>query len=266
MYPREHEVVKGRVMRGLASAISASLICANCMAQTNGKSTLEAKLDARRNAMVDNFSHPKLLGKFDVLKRHRVSDSRVIDAMRVVKRHLYIPEPYRMRVDPYGDYPCPIGFDQTISQPFIVAYMTECMKIEPGEKVLEIGTGSGYQAAILAELGADVYSIEIIPQLAEHARRVLSSQGYGKARVLTGDGYKGWPHYAPFDAIIVTCAPENVPDALVQQLKGNGRMIVPVGVRSQRLVILRKEAGKLRQEDDIMVRFVPMLHGEAERK
>ena len=266
MYPREYEVVKARVIGGLASVMSASLLCVACMAQTNDESSLEAKLDTRRNAMVDNFTHPKHLGKSDPLKRYRISDTRVIDALRAVKRHLYIPEPYRTRVDPYGDHPCPIGFDQTISQPFIVAYMTERMQIEPGEKVLEIGTGSGYQAAILAELGADVYSIEIIPQLAEHAKRVLSNQGYGKVHVLTGDGYKGWPEHSPFDAIIVTCAPENVPEALVEQLKDNGRMIVPVGSRSQRLVILRKEAGKLRQEDDIMVRFVPMVHGDSKKE
>jgi len=265
-YPREHEVVKAWVMRVLASVMSTSLLCAACMAQSGEESALEEKLDARRNAMVDNFTLPKPLGQFDPLKKHRISDTRVIDAMRAVKRHLYIPEPYRARVDPYGDHPCPIGFDQTISQPFIVAHMTERMKIQEGEKVLEIGTGSGYQAAILAELGADVYSIEIIPQLAEHARRVLSDQGYGNVHVLSGDGYKGWPQHAPFDAIIVTCAPENVPDALVEQLKDNGRMIVPVGSRSQRLVILRKEEGQLKQEDDIMVRFVPMVHGESKKE
>lgn len=193
-----------------------------------------------------------------LLRLFGIKDERVLAAMGKAQRHMFIPEDYRNRSDAYGDHPCPIGHDQTISQPYIVAYMTEKMNVKPGDKVLEIGTGSGYQAAILAECGADVYSIELIPELAQHARTVLAKEGY-KAHVLTGDGYRGWPEHKPFDVIIVTCAPENIPSALVDQLQEGGRMILPVGSGFQRLVILRKKNGKIQEEDDLPVRFVPMV-------
>lgn len=194
-----------------------------------------------------------------ILRLYGIKDARVLAAMSKVRRHMFIPENYRSRLDAYGDHPCPIGHDQTISQPYIVAYMTEKINPKPGEKVLEIGTGSGYQAAILAECGAEVYSIELIPELAQHARTALANEGYKKVHVLTGDGYKGWPEHCPFDAIIVTCAPEDMPRALVDQLKDGGRMILPLGAGFQRLVILRKKDGKIIQEDDLPVRFVPMV-------
>jgi len=196
------------------------------------------------------------------LLNYRIRDRRVIAAMKKVRRHLYIPEPQRHQHSAYGDHAWSIGHGQTISQPYVVAYMTERMQVEPGEKVLEIGTGSGYQAAVLAEMGAEVYTIEIIPALADHARRVLASEGYDRVKVLTGDGYKGWPEHAPFDVVIVTCAPEEVPQALVDQLRNGGRMIVPVGVGVQRLVILTKQHGQVRQTDDLRVRFVPMVKPE----
>lgn len=196
------------------------------------------------------------------LRAYGIKDQRILAAMSKVRRHMYIPEEYRSMIASYGDHPCTIGHGQTISQPYIVAYMTEHMDLKEGERVLEIGTGSGYQAAILAELGVEVYSIEIIPELAEHARKALAAEGYRKVHVLTGDGYKGWPEYAPFDAIIVTCAPQDVPQTLVDQLKDDGRMILPLGTGVQRLVILRKKGGKVWQENDIMVRFVPMIHGK----
>lgn len=195
------------------------------------------------------------------LRAYGVRDARVLAAMEKVARHRFIPEKHLGLVSPYGDHPCPIGFGQTISQPYIVAYMTEKIAPRPGEKVLEIGTGSGYQAAILAELGADVYTIEIVPELAEHAGRVLKTEGYGQVHVLAGDGYKGWPESAPFDAVIVTCAPEEVPPALVDQLRDGGRMILPLGAGFQRLVILRKKGGKIETEEDLPVAFVPMVHG-----
>jgi protein-L-isoaspartate(D-aspartate) O-methyltransferase len=138
--------------------------------------------------------------------------------------------------------------------------MTERMKLKKGEKVLEIGTGSGYQAGILAEMGVNVYTIEIIKELAEHAKKVLTSEGYKNIRFLRGDGYRGWPEHAPYDAVIVTCAPDKVPQKLVEQLKEGGRMIVPVGTWSQRLIILRKKKGKVVKENDLAVRFVPMVH------
>lgn len=196
-----------------------------------------------------------------VLKRYDIRDQRILDAMGRIRRHMFIPEAHRRHGVAYGDHPWSIGEGQTISQPFIVAYMTEKLGIQPGERVLEIGTGSGYQAAVLAELGAQVYSVEIIPELAEHAMAVLAAEGFSnRVSVLTGDGYKGWAEHAPFDAVIVTCAPADVPRALVDQLKEGGRMILPVGVfMEQRLVILRKQAGQVRIENDLAVRFVPMV-------
>ncbi len=196
------------------------------------------------------------------LRAYRITDERILQAMSKVRRHLFIPESLRNHADAYGDHPCPIGYDQTISQPYIVAYMTERLNLQPGEKVLEIGTGSGYQAAILAACGARVFSIEIIPELARHARAALDAEGYTDVHVLTGDGYKGWPEYSPFDAIIVTCAPDKVPPILVDQLKEGGRMIAPVGAYHQRLVILRKKDGKIETVEDLPVRFVPMVHGQ----
>ena len=196
------------------------------------------------------------------LRRYRIRDERVIAAMSKVRRHVYIPEGLRDRVDPYGDHPCPIGCGQTISQPFMVAYMTQRIEVKPGMKMLEIGTGSGYQAAILAELGAEVYSIEIVPELAEHARKGLAAEGYGAVQVQCGDGYKGWPEHTPFDAILVTCAPNDIPEALAAQLKDGGRMILPVGIGVQQLIILEKDSDTLRETPDMFVRFVPMIHGE----
>jgi len=195
------------------------------------------------------------------LEWHGIRDKEVLVAMKTVPRHFFIPEKYRDTYDAYGDHPGPIGYGQTISQPYIVAYMTERLDLNPGEKVLEIGTGSGYQAAVLAALGAEVYSIEIVPELAEHARTVLSDQGIKNIHLLTGDGYKGWPEHAPFDAIIVTCGPEKIPRDLVEQLRDGGRMILPLGDRfHQRLVICRKKDGEVVVEEDLPVRFVPMVH------
>lgn len=206
-------------------------------------------MDAERKAMIAD------------LRRYKIQDERVIEAMSKVRRHVYIPEEIRDQVDPYGDHPCPIGYGQTISQPFIVAYMTQRIEVKPGMKILEIGTGSGYQAAILAEMGAEVYSIEIVPELAEHAQKVLAAEGYTNVTVRCGDGYKGWPEHAPFDAIIVTCAPNEIPGKLAEQLKDGGRMILPVGLGVQQLVILEKEGDKFREIPDMYVRFVPMIKG-----
>ena len=199
-----------------------------------------------------------------VIERHGAKDACVLAAMGQVRRHMYIPEEIRGRVDPYGDHPCPIGHGQTISQPFIVAYMTQRIEVKPGMRILEIGTGSGYQAAVLAELGAQVFSIEIVPELAEHARTVLKAEGYSAVEVKTGDGYKGWPEHAPFDAIIVTCAPNEIPAELVKQLKDGGRMILPVGSGIQQLVILEKTGDTFKEIPDMYVRFVPMVKGAGE--
>jgi protein-L-isoaspartate(D-aspartate) O-methyltransferase len=192
------------------------------------------------------------------LRRNKI-DEPVLVAMREVRREVYIPREFRDGADPYGDHPCAIGHGQTISQPFIVAYMTQRLDVSPGMRVLEVGTGSGYQAAILAELGADVYTMETVPALARHARAVLATEGYRRVHVWAGDGYAGWPSAAPFDAILVACAPKTIPPALVEQLADGGRMIVPVGEQSQKLVILEKHGDTLTQTDDLPVRFVPMV-------
>lgn len=185
-----------------------------------------------------------------------ISDNRVLEVMAKVPRHLFIPELLR-GADAYGDHPCPIGFGQTVSQPYIVAFMTQALAVRSGEKVLEIGTGSGYQAAVLAALGARVLSIERIPELAEHARSVLGEQ----AIVRCGDGTEGWPGEAPFDVIIGTCAPDDVPPALPVQLAEGGRMLLPVGRVIQKLVFFRKEHGGIIRTDSLPVRFVPMVQG-----
>jgi len=192
-----------------------------------------------------------------------ISDPATLAAMRAVPRHEFLP--MRLREEAYGDYPLPIGHGQTISQPYIVAFMTEAIRPQPGEKILEIGAGSGYQAAVLAQMGAEVYTIEIVEPLAEMARQTLDRLGYKNAHVRHGDGYRGWPEHAPFDAIIVTCAPDKIPPALVAQLKDGGRMIIPVGGgMEQELVLLRKQGERIEKQSVLPVRFVPMT-GEAEK-
>jgi len=191
---------------------------------------------------------------------YKIQDRAILDAMAKVPRHLFIPADETIGCNPYGDHPCPIGSGQTISQPFIVAYMTGRLEMRPGGRVLEIGTGSGYQSAILAEMGMEVFSVETIPALAAHARRILDLEGYNSVRIKTGDGYKGWPEFAPYDGIILTCGPEELPEQLVNQLGEGGRMILPLGFGVQMLVVLRKENGRINRKDDIMVQFVPMVH------
>ena len=223
-------------------------VCGTGCSEAPKRETTSVELSVERAAMLKT------------LIRYGLHDERFLAAMAAVRRDRFIPEAFR-RGNEYGDHPLPIGHGQTISQPFIVAYMTWKMDLNPGEKVLEIGTGSGYQAAVLAELGVTVYSIEIVPELADHAQAALKAEGYDSVQVLTGDGYKGWPEHAPFDAVIITCAPAEIPEALVNQLRDGGRMILPVGRGRQRLVILRRKGPRIVQEDDIPVRFVPMVRG-----
>ena len=192
-----------------------------------------------------------------------VKDPAVLATLRRVPRHEFVPE--RLRALAYEDHPLPIGEGQTISQPFIVAYMTELLRVKPGHRVLEIGTGSGYQAAVLAELGAEVYTIEIIDALATTARATFDRLGYQKINMRAGDGFLGWPEAAPFDGIIVTAAPSRVPQPLIDQLKPGGLLVVPEGRRDQELVVYAKTAGgKLRREAVLPVRFVPMT-GRAQK-
>ncbi|HQL79644.1 MAG TPA: protein-L-isoaspartate(D-aspartate) O-methyltransferase [Verrucomicrobiota bacterium] len=194
----------------------------------------------------------------------RITNARVLAVMGRVPRHEFVPE--RLRRNAYQDHPLPIGHGQTISQPYIVAFMTEQLDPKPTDRVLEIGTGSGYQAAVLAELVAQVYTIEIVTDLAQRAAADLKRLGYTNVHVRAGDGYLGWPQAAPFDAVIVTCAPEQIPQPLIDQLKDGGRMIIPVGPAwNQELVLLRKRSGKLEKHACLPVRFVPMT-GEAEGK
>lgn len=189
-----------------------------------------------------------------------LTHQRVLETMRKVPRHEFVPADVRDQA--YGDHPLPIGHGQTISQPYVVAFMTAQLDPKRGDRILEIGTGSGYQAAVLAELGAEVYSIEIVKPLAQRAAETLARLGHKNVRVKAGDGYLGWPEHAPFDAIIVTCAPDHVPEALVAQLREGGRMIIPVGEGfSQQLYLLEKKAGAVKQTAVLPVRFVPMTGG-----
>lgn len=198
------------------------------------------------------------------LKPRGIKDERVLAAMGKVPRQEFVAE--NLRDKSYSDSALPIGQNQTISQPFIVAVMTEQLRLQPTDRVLEVGTGSGYHAAILAELVKDVYTIEIVEPLAKEASARLTRLGYSNAHVKVGDGYQGWPDVAPFDAIIVTCAPDKVPQPLTEQLKENGRMIVPVGTGlDQQLFLLEKKNGQLAQTAILPVRFVPMV-GEAAAK
>lgn len=192
------------------------------------------------------------------IKSRDIIDKTVISAMGEVKRHKFVPEDLIDKA--YEDYPLPIGYEQTISQPYIVAFMTEKLKLNNQSRVLEIGTGSGYQAAILSRICKEVYTIEIVSQLSEKAQKTIKSEGYDNIYFKIGDGYQGWPEKAFFDAIIVTCAPENIPPALVEQLAEGGSMIIPVG-RSyvQQLVLIRKADGKMKEQSVLPVRFVPMV-------
>jgi protein-L-isoaspartate(D-aspartate) O-methyltransferase len=193
----------------------------------------------------------------DQLKGRDIRDPRVISAMLSVPRHLFIPE--SARGGAYGDFPVPIGHGQTISQPYIVAFMTESLKVSPEHRVLEIGTGSGYQAAVLSVLAKEVFTIEIVDALANRARAALAELGYRNVDVRSGNGYLGWAEHAPYDRIIVTAAPAEVPPALVEQLKIGGLMAIPVGVGDQELRIMKRTATGMETIATLPVRFVPMV-------
>ncbi len=215
-----------------------------------GRNTEESSWLGQRKEMVERQ-----------IRRRGVKDERVLAAMEVVRRHVFVPADQQSRA--YGDHPLPIGYNQTISQPYIVALMTELLQPEPDDTVLEIGTGSGYQAAVLAPLVAHVYSIEIVEPLCEQARETLAAEGCGNVTVLCGDGYDGWPEHAPFDGIVLTAAPKTVPRPLLDQLAEGGRLVVPEGKFSQDLVVYEKLNGETKRRKVIPVRFVPMT-GKAE--
>jgi protein-L-isoaspartate(D-aspartate) O-methyltransferase len=219
----------------------------------------------RKPASTSEFAAERQKMVQEQLKPRGIRDERVLAAMSKVPREAFVPE--NMRAQSYDDSTLPIGHDQTISQPFIVAYMTEQLRLQPTDRVLEIGTGSGYHAAVLAELAKEVYTVEIVEPLAKDASARLARLDYSNAHVKIGDGFQGWPEVAPFDAIIVTCAPDKVPQPLTQQLKEGGRMIIPVGsgIMDQQLYLLEKKNGELAQRAILPVRFVPMA-GEAAKK
>ena len=227
------------------SAAAAILVTVACGLPQGQAPAQRADWDAQRRAMVEQQ-----------LQQRGIASQRVLDAMRRVPRHRFVPDD--VRSESYQDHPLPIGFRQTISQPYIVGFMTDALQLEPSHRVLEIGTGSGYQAAILGELVREVYTIEIIPALAGRARSLLEELGYRNIHVRAGNGYLGWPEAAPFDRIIVTAAPDEVPPALVAQLAAGGLMAIPVGEVEQELRILRRTATGMETLATLPVRFVPM--------
>ena len=228
----------------------ASLLFLTCSAQKNDNDFYQS---ARQQMVTE-----------DIQKRG-IDDPRVLQAMLKVERHLFVPEDYRHMA--YADRPLPIGEGQTISQPYIVALMTHYLRLKPEDKVLEIGTGSGYQAAILAELTTEVYSVEIIDELAHTAQKRLRQLGYTNVWVKSGDGFFGWKEHAPYDAIIVTCAAPSIPQYLVEQLTEGGKMILPLGGEPfhQSLTVLTKRAGRIEKQLISDVVFVPMT-GEIEKE
>lgn len=206
-------------------------------------------LRSRREQMVENQ-----------IRARGIEDPLVLDAMRRVERHRFVPD--RERDLAYGDHPVDIGFGQTISQPYIVGYMTAALALSRAAKVLEVGTGSAYQTAVLAEIAREVFSIEVVPEHATRARELLFELGYTNVHVRQGDGYRGWPEAAPFDAIIVTAAPDHVPPPLIEQLRIGGRLVVPVGVFTQELLVLTRTEHELREDDRLSVRFVPLVRSQ----
>jgi protein-L-isoaspartate(D-aspartate) O-methyltransferase len=234
----------------LGFIIVASLLFLTCSAQKGDKDFYRT---ARQQMVTED------------IQRRGIDDPRVLQAMLTVKRHLFVPEDYRHMA--YADRPLPIGEGQTISQPYIVALMTYHLNLKPEDKVLEIGTGSGYQAAVLAELTKEVYSIEIIEELAHTAHERLRQLGYTNVWVKSGDGFYGWEEHAPYDAIIVTCAAPTIPEHLVEQLREGGKMILPLGEKPfhQSLTVLTKRGGKIEKQLITGVVFVPMT-GEIDKE
>jgi protein-L-isoaspartate(D-aspartate) O-methyltransferase len=235
-----------------------SIICVlflNCSGTTrkNEMSGNESRQEAWWISKAENMVETQIVSR-------GISDDDLIRVMKQTPRHLFVPG--HLKEQAYRDHPLPIGSGQTISQPYIVALMTEYLDLSGSEKVLEIGTGSGYQAAILAQLVDTCYSIEVVEVLARESGNLLDELGYKNVVVKWGDGYKGWPDNAPFDRIIITAAPETIPQELVEQLAVGGRMVLPVGSHFQELILITKNQKGIKRKDIIPVRFVPMIHPE----
>jgi protein-L-isoaspartate(D-aspartate) O-methyltransferase len=243
-----HVQVASAIIGLVRRALIVLLLLCLCLSACDSQPATEGEFFAQRKKMVEE----------QLAARGRdIKNSRVLDAMAAVPRHEFVPK--TLWKFAYSDEPLPIGYGQTISQPFIVAFMTEQLDPKPIDRVLEIGTGSGYQAAVLSRLVAEVYTVEIIEALAKRAEADLKRLGYNNVTVLAGDGYQGWPAHAPFDAIIVTCAPDQIPQPLVGQLREGGRMIIPAGLPdNQQLYLLQKHGTKVEQQAILPVRFVPM--------
>ena len=247
----------------VAACLLIGLTVTNCNTLLETTVDTSAQTSQRTTQLLPNKEGARMRMVEQQLLARDITDPRVISAMRRIPRDSFVPPDLRQRA--YEDRPLPIGYRQTISQPYIVAYMTQALRLGPNEKVLEIGTGSGYQAAVLSELAGSVYSIEIVAQLAKRARDTLKKLGYDNVQVKQGDGYAGWPDQAPFDAIMVTAAPDHVPQPLVNQLALGGRLVLPVGETQQTLMVLIRTEDGVEQEATLPVLFVPMT-GEAERR
>jgi protein-L-isoaspartate(D-aspartate) O-methyltransferase len=246
-------------MRGVRHAAALAIIATLAvLVMTSGcRNRSQERLRSRDDADMTEERNEMVRSQ---IQARGVDDPRVLDAMRSVKRHLFVPT---ASVDEaYEDFPLPIGEGQTISQPYIVALMTELLDTKPTDRVLEVGTGSGYQAAVLSRLVADVYSIEIVKSLSERAGEELAKQGYSNVHLRVGDGYNGWPEHAPFDGIVVTAAPPEIPQKLVDQLADGGRMVVPVGTNYQELLLIEKKGSEITKRVITAVRFVPMVKGK----
>jgi protein-L-isoaspartate(D-aspartate) O-methyltransferase len=241
------------------------LISTICLAPFVGLATQPARLELRAAEIQDAFARQRRVMVARDLRGRGIRDERVLAAMGAIPRHLFVPE--RQRASAYDDRPLSIGEGQTISQPYIVAFMTELLELRSIEKVLEIGTGSGYQTAVLAQLASEVFSIEIRPALSERARKIIDDLGQKNVWLKIGDGFYGWEERGPFDAILVTAAAPKIPEPLSRQLREGGRLVMPLieGEQNQRLIRARKSAGKLIIEDFSAVLFVP-LTGAAEKQ
>lgn len=240
----------------LISFLYFALLLSGCVSENLPALDADSNEPQKRTSDKDEYERARQRMVEDQIRARDVRSKSVLEAMRKVPRHRFVPAEIERRA--YEDNPLPIGYGQTISQPYIVAYMTEAAEVSKDDKVLEIGTGSGYQAAILGELAREVYTIEIIPELAERARRTLEAAGCRNVHARAGNGYLGWPEHAPFDAIVVTAAPDEVPQALVDQLAVGGRMVIPVGRGNQDMLIISKTKDGVVTRKTIPVRFVPM--------